>query len=197
MQGFSPPAVKINSELLLQCTIYATGFNFFEFQIRFRFYSVQDLHLLSGLVPVTESCVLKFTFFSLPLFTFWKLWDFPADEHEHAIHLKTIPYNHCISLQNFTYRISIVFVHRIPISTDICLMRKLLEHILHSGIPHPFVSDFKLPTTDSYRTKTCISELQPNVIAYCFQNGRNNNIRIQEQLLLLDFKLKKTKIVRR
>lgn len=60
-------------------------FKTFEFQMTF--YNVQlDLHLLSGLVPVTESWILKFTFFSLPLFTFWKLWEFPDDKQEHAIY---------------------------------------------------------------------------------------------------------------
>lgn len=52
------------------------------------FYNVQlDLHLLSGLVPVTESCILKFTFFSLPLFTLWELWEFPDDKQEHTIYV--------------------------------------------------------------------------------------------------------------
>lgn len=76
---------RSNSVAFLFILKYITGFKIFEFQMRF--YTVQlDLHLLSGLVPVTESCILKFTFFSLPLFTFWKLWEFPADEQEHSIH---------------------------------------------------------------------------------------------------------------
>lgn len=53
----------------------------FELQMTFN-----NVYLLSGLVPVTESCILEFTFFSLPLFTFWKLWKFPDDKQEYAIY---------------------------------------------------------------------------------------------------------------
>lgn len=70
-----------NSVVSLFLLKYITSYNIFELQIRF--YTAQiDLHSLSRLVPVSESCILKFTFFSLPLFTFWKLWEFPADEEE-------------------------------------------------------------------------------------------------------------------
>lgn len=81
--------MKISSELHLWCTIHTNcstsifffllncirGFKIFGLQIRLSI--VQDLYLLSGLVPVTERCILKFTFFSFPLFTLWKLWDSP------------------------------------------------------------------------------------------------------------------------